>query len=401
MGRATEHTVRLRKPLERSVLSGHPWLYREALEPFEAVPGSVIRVLDKSGRHLARGLAEAGPIAVRVFTTRDEAVDEALYARRFADAFALRSRFVPSETNAYRLLHGEGDRLPGIVCDRYDRFAVLKLDGEAALAWETRLTEWLREPLSALGVTSLLVRSGRTTDTLPTPASPGRPVRLAWGEDPKDTLVVQEHRMRLCVSLLHGQKTGLFLDHRESRRRIRELTRDLTVLNLYGYTGGFSVAAGLGGARMVTTVDSAAPALLYAERSWTENGLDPTRHTSATRDVAELLAEFTAERRLFDLVVADPPNFAPNAASKNGALDSYAALHRSVLNVLHPGGYYLAASCSSHVTRDDFEATLREGARRARRIVQVLERWSAPADHPRLLAFPEGDYLKVTLLRAG
>jgi 23S rRNA (cytosine1962-C5)-methyltransferase len=205
--------------------------------------------------------------------------------------------------------------------------------------------------------------------------------------------------MRLSLSLWHGQKTGLFLDHRESRRRVRELAAGLRVLNLYGYTGGFSVAAGLGGAAHVTTVDSAAPALEHAESSWEHNGLDRGRHAIRTADVPELLRELAAEPQRYELVIADPPNFAPSQSAKPAALESYAALHAGVLALLTKGGYYLAASCSSHISHQDFQASLREGERRTRRSAQVLERGGAPADHPRLVAFPEGDYLKVALLR--
>ncbi len=390
MARRSEVGVRLRKPLERSVRAGHPWLYREALLPFEAEPGSVVTVRDKSDRFLARGLAEAGPIAVRVFTTRDEPLDAALFARRVQSAFALRRQVVGASTSAYRLLHGEGDRLPGVVCDRYADTAVLKLDGEAAASWRPRLCEWLQEPLAALGVHSLLTRGSRKQ----------REVELAWGPPPEPEIAVEEHGMWLCASLWHGQKTGLFLDHRESRRRVRELARELRVLNLYGYTGGFSVAAGLGGAAQVTTVDSAPAALRHAERSWTRNALAPDRHRILASDVPELLSQLQREDQRFELIIADPPSFAPTAAARDGALAAYATLHAAALARVSPGGYYLAASCSSHISREDFESTLREGARRVRRVVQVLERWSAPADHPRLLAFPEGDYLKVTLLRA-
>jgi 23S rRNA (cytosine1962-C5)-methyltransferase len=391
MARRTELRLTLRKPLERSIASGHPWLYREALAPFEAEPGDVVSIRDRTGRFLGRGLAEAGPIAARVFTTRDEPLDAAFFGGRLQQAFALRHQLLPAATNAYRLVHGEGDRLPGIVVDRYAGFAVLKLDGDAALAWQARLCDWLREPLSALGISGLLVRASRKQHG---------DVTLAWGDRPDAELEVQEHGMRLCTSLWHGQKTGLFLDHRESRRRVRELARGLSVLNLYGYTGGFSVAAGLAGATHVTTVDSAAAALQHAEHSWVVNGLDPARHRSEAADVPELLARLREQSARFDLVIADPPNFAPTAAAKQAALASYCALHASALSLLEPGGYYLAASCSTHITRDDFELTLREGARRSRRIAQLLERSGAPADHPRLLAFPEGDYLKVTLLRA-
>jgi 23S rRNA (cytosine1962-C5)-methyltransferase len=390
MARPTDTRVRLQKALERSILSGHPWVYRDALEAFTAEPGVVVSVVDKAGRFLGRGLAEAGPIGVRVFTTRDEPLDAGLLTRRIESALSLRARMIGGDTNAYRLLHGEGDRLPGVVCDRYADCAVLKLDGAAAHAWQPQLAAALQAPLAALGVRSLLVRSGRKQEETVLPA---------WGERPADEIEVQEHGMRLLANLWHGQKTGLFLDHRESRRRVRELASGLRVLNLYGYTGGFSVAAGLGGAAHVTTVDSARPAIALAEATWTRNALPAADHTTRADDVPELLAQLTQRGERFGLIVSDPPNFAPSAATKPAALDAYAALHRAALGLLEPGGYYLAASCSSHVDRNDFESTLREGARRARCVLQVLERWGAPADHPRLMAFPEGDYLKVTLAR--
>lgn len=391
MSASRESCVRLKKPLERSIRSGHPWLYRDALEPFSLEPGTVVRVLGKSQRFLARGLVDAGPIGVRVFTSKDEPIDGALFARRLDAALELRTRTLSGTTNAYRLLHGEGDRLPGVVCDVYATFAVLRLDGEAAGAWQARFIEWLREPLAGLGVTSLLLRAGRKQQ---------QAAQLAYGAPPPDELVIEEHGMRMALSLMHGQKTGLFLDHRESRRRVREIARGLDVLNLYGYTGGFSVAAGLGGAARVTTVDSAPAALRHAESSWSHNGLEAERHQLRAQDVSVCLEELTRARARFTLIVADPPNFAPSDAARPRALESYAALHAAALGLLSAHGYYLAASCSSHVTWEDFAATLREGARRARCGLQWLERWGAPADHPRLLGFPEGEYLKVGLLRA-
>src|SRR5262245_9527294 len=173
--------VRLRKPLERSIRAGHPWVYRDALEPFDAEPGTVVRVAGKSGRVLGQGLAEAGPIAVRMFTTADEPIDAALFARRIAAAWALRARVVPEHTDAYRLLHGEGDRLPGAVCDRYGACAVLKLDGAAIAAFKPLLLDALRAPLADLGVRALLVRAGRKAE---------QPPAVAWGEPPADEVVV-------------------------------------------------------------------------------------------------------------------------------------------------------------------------------------------------------------------
>lgn len=380
--------LRLRRPLERIVAHGHPWIYRDALEPFEAAAGSVVTVQDRRGRFLARGLAEAGPIGVRVFTLRDEPVDAALFERRVGEALELRDRIAPPETDALRLLHGEGDRLPGVVCDRYGRVAVLRFDGEAAAVWQAELGEGLRAALAGRGVDTLLLRSGRGA---------GKRVETLWGAPPPMPMEVREHGMILLADLMRGQKTGLFLDHRESRRSVRGLAHGLRVLNLFGYTGGFSIAAGLGGALEVVTVDSAAPALGLATEGWRRNRLEPGAHRAEAADVEAYLA--AAEAGRFDLVVADPPSYAPNEESVSRALKAYRRLHEGVLGLIAPGGWYLAASCSSHVDRAAFEETLREAAHARRRPLQIAGRWGAGADHPVPLGFPEGEYLKVVLAR--
>lgn len=384
--------IRLIKPLERVLAEGHPWVYREAVAEHQVAPGTVVTVTDRRGRFLARGWAEAGPIAVRLLTTRDEPLDAALLGRRMRAAGLLRARVVPPETTAYRLLHGEGDRLPGVVVDVYGAHAVLQFDGRAAPAWGETLVRQLRPVLADRGVRALHER-------VRAPKGAPRPFVTHFGEAPSAPVEVLEHGMRLQVDVTHGQKTGLFVDHRESRRRVRELARGQRVLNLYGYTGGFSVAAGLGGAVDVVTVDQARPALALARASWAANGLDPALHRTEAADVPAFLEATAAGTTPWDLIVSDPPSFAPNEASVPQASSSYRRLHEGCLARLSPGGLYLAASCSSHVDRAAFDQTVREGARGARRVVQVLERWGAPADHPRLAAFPEGDYLKVILCR--
>jgi 23S rRNA (cytosine1962-C5)-methyltransferase len=384
-------SVRLRKPLERSLRAGHPWLYREALEAFEAKPGAPIRILDKTGRFVAAGLCESGPIAVRVFSLDDRPIDAALFSERVSAAFTLRATLALPDTNAYRLLHGEGDRLPGVVCDRYGSSAVLKLDGDAALALRETWTRVLSEPLRELGVETLLVRSGRKEE---------QRVEVAWGQAPPREVRVLERGMQLVANLYEGQKTGLFLDHRETRARVRQLAAGHSVLNLYGYTGGFSIAAGLGGATNVTTVDLAKPALALAEQSWRANALALEAHSTRAGDVAAYLTTAAEGSERYSLIVSDPPNFAPRQSAVPQALSAYEALHAGVFRLLRPGGFYVAASCSSHVDRIAFEDTLQRGAARARRVVQVLERSGAPADHPRILGFPEGDYLKVVVMRA-
>jgi 23S rRNA (cytosine1962-C5)-methyltransferase len=383
-----ELTATLVKPLGRVIAAGHPWVYRDALRAFDAEPGAIVTVRDADRRFLGRGIAERGPIAVRVWTTRDEPLDEAFVRRRVREAVALRRRLSPPHTDAVRLLHGEGDRLGGAVCDRYASTGVLALDGEGVLAWREAIAAALIEEARLDG---LLVRTGRRGE---------KQREVAHGDVPDAPIEVREHGMRLLVDVWRGQKTGLFLDHRESRRTVRQLSEGMRVLNLYGYTGGFSIAAGLGGARRVDTVDVAEGALAFAREGWARNELAPGLHETFAEDVPAFVDAARAHKRQWDLIVADPPSFAPNKGSKDAALKSYRALHRSCLRLLSEGGLYLAASCSSHVSRDAFEQTVRDGAEKAGVVLQVLGRWGAAPDHPRLLAFPEGDYLKVLLCRA-
>ncbi|MDQ3032981.1 MAG: class I SAM-dependent rRNA methyltransferase [Myxococcota bacterium] len=378
-------SLRLKRALRAAIEAGHPWIWRDALEPFDLAPGTVVRVHDDRGP-VATGLAEQGPIGVRVLAARSVAIDDAFFASRVARAASLRDRVIPGATDAYRLVHGEGDGLPGTIVDVYDRWAVIQFDGAAAERWRGAILAGVLRVRPALA--GVLVRTGRRET---------KRVELVHGEAPPPQIDVREHGMVLRADLMHGQKTGLFLDHRESRARVRALSRGLRVLNLYGYTGAFSIAAGLGGATEVDTVDVAAPALRLAEESWSANQLTVPHRTHA-RDAPELLDEARARGRRWDLVIADPPSFAPNEASVPQAIKSYRALHRACLRVLEPNGLYLAASCSSHIDRATFDRTLREAAEKVGPL-QVLERSGAPADHPRLAAFPEGDYLKVVLAR--
>jgi 23S rRNA (cytosine1962-C5)-methyltransferase len=367
------------------VKRGHPWLYREALKG-RAEAGEIVTILDRRGRFLARGIADEGPIAARLLTIEDEPIDDAFFRRRIASAAALRDRVVPGDTDVYRLLHGEGDRLAGVVCDVYGDAAVLRFDTKAIAAHRAALLRALRETLEARGVTTLVQRSGR---------GPKSRVEVLFGP-PRDRVEVREHGMKLIGDIARGQKTGLFLDHRESRFAVRGISKDARVLNLYGYTGGFSVAAGLGGAREVVTVDLAAPAIELAEETWRANGLEAGAHRGIAEDARRFLEE---DEGGWDLIVADPPSFAPRADALDGALEAYTQLHAACLKRLVEGGLYLAASCSSHVHRDAFDETVFEGARKARKVLQILGRWGAAPDHPRLAAFPEGDYLKVCLAR--
>ena len=386
-----EMMLELRVPLERVLRLGHPWVYRNALREPPAAPGQVVTVHGRNGRYVGRGISDEGAIGVRVFTTRDEPLDARLFAERLSEACALRRRILPPETNAYRLVHGEGDRLPGFVVDVYAAYAVLSLDSPALHPWLPMWLEVLTPELRQLDVRGAVVRL---------PKQEGFGVQHAWGERPPELVTVLERGMKLVASLWHGQKTGLFLDHRESRWRVRRLSRRCRVLNLYGYTGGFSVAAGLGGATEVVTVDAARPALDLAEKSWDANALDASRHRIVASDVPRFMNGLR-DGDEFDIVIADPPSFAPSRRAVANASRAYRKLHRSCLQHVRDGGIYLAASCSSHITLDLFKASLFDGAYGAQRSIDIVESWGAAPDHPTLRAFPEGNYLKVCLVRVG
>ncbi len=390
MAISQEIKLKLKKALGRVIAEGHPWIFKDALEGPRFQPGRVAAVFDKLGSFVARGITDSGPIGLRVMTTRDEAIDDALFRRRIEAAAALRDRVIPPKTNAYRLLHGEGDRLPGVVCDVYAEYAVLQFDGQGMINFKTNIINVLKKVLQQRQVHNLLVQTGRRKE---------RSLSAEFGRLPEKPVAVVERAMRMQADLINGQKTGMFLDHRDSRWQVRKLAAGLTVLNLYGYTGGFSVAAGLSGAEMVETVDIAPAAIEQANQNWQLNGLDPAGHSGHVSDTAEFLTNAAARKARFDLIVADPPSFAPRESKVPASLRGYRALHRGALELLPKGGFYLAASCSSHINRQAFEKTILQAARQKDTIIQVLDRWGAPADHPRLMAFDEGDYLKVVLAR--
>ncbi|MEZ4340616.1 MAG: class I SAM-dependent rRNA methyltransferase [Sandaracinaceae bacterium] len=326
--------ARLRKPgVAHAIGAGHPWVYRDALARFSAAPGAVVTVRDTQGGFLGRGIADAGPIGVRLWTTRNEPIDEAFVRRRVRDAIALRARTMPPHTDAIRLLHGEGDRLGGVVCDAYAGVGVLRLDGAGAQAWREALVAAV---LAEAELDALLVKTGRRGETR---------VEVVHGDVPDAPVEILEHGMRMPVDVHRGQKTGLFLDHRESRRMVRRVSEGMRVLNLYGYTGGFSIAAGLGGARRVDTVDVAEGALALARAGWALNGLAPGLHETHAADVPKFLEAARAGKRAWDLIVSDPPSFAPNEGAKPAAIKAYRRLHRECLKRVTDGGLFLAASC--------------------------------------------------------
>ena len=382
-----------------AVRRGHPWVFSQGLRSAPR-PGEAPRIAGLRGEDGARlgvgVLDPASPIAVRVWALGEGArLDAALFEERLARALAIRGSLFPGDgTTAYRVLNGEGDRTPGFVLDRYGDVGVLRLDGAAARAVAPTLTAGVEPLLRRAGITTLLEREAVRGET-PT-------VHVRFGPE-RATVEVREHGVPFVVDLLHGQKTGAFLDQRENRRRIGDLVatrrsagHGLRVLNLFSYTGGFSLRAALAGGS-VTSVDVAAKAHATAQESFRLAGVDPRGHTFAAADAFAFLESAKKRGERWDVVISDPPSFAPSEKAKARGLTAYRALHRACADVLAPGGVLVAASCSSHVGAEDFLTTLDDAAL-GRGDLRVLEVHGAPPDHPSLATFPEGRYLKLVVL---
>lgn len=380
--------VRLKKPVERHIRSGHPWVFADALRlPKGLKAGDVADLKSMQGDWMARGVVEPeGPIGFRVWTTRpEEAVGPALLAKRLREALNMRQLVLGPDVTGWRLCHGEGDGVPGLHCDIYGEVASLRSDGALGLAWEPQFIEAVQALMrpKSLVVRNRLVGEGKA--------------RLVFGPDASD-VVIQERDRRFHVDVMAGQKTGFFLDQRDNRDLVGRLSAGRTVLNLFSYTGGFSVAAALMGARRVVSVDIARPAIEEAQRNFTLNQIPLHQHGFEAADVFDVLGDLSKRPPVYDLIVLDPPSFAANQRSLGRAKKAYEALNAMALRSLMPDGWLATASCSSHIHTADFLEILANAAQQSGRTVRVVEVRGAGPDHPRRLGFPEGQYLDFVLL---
>jgi 23S rRNA (cytosine1962-C5)-methyltransferase len=378
-------TVTLRKPLERAVRSGHPWVFRDALaQPPALADGAIVLVRGRDRRPLALGFWDStSAIAVRVIGD-EHASPEAVVDERLRATLAARLRQLDRhQTNAFRWVHGEADGLPGIHVDLYDDVATVRYDGAGARAFYGDLARRLTAAARPLELCAVIDRE----------------TRQVMGGQPVAEREVLENGLRFGVDLLAGQKGGLFLDQRENRQEIRARAAGRSVLNLFGYTGGFSIYAAAGGAARTDTVDSARPALAAARRNFERNGLPVEQAGLHGIDAFAFLTAAAARGQTWDIVISDPPSFAPRKSALPAARRAYQRLHRLCAAVTTPGGLFCPASCSSHFPAKEFLASVDDGARAAgcRFTLETLR--GAGFDHPVSRAFPEGDYLKFALGR--
>ena len=384
-------TITLPGFLKSALALGHPWVYRDHVpRGFSAPSGTWVEVHAGNWRGFALW-DERSPIALRVYSQRRRP-DVGWIAQRVQAAWALRETLrTQQKTNAYRWLFGEGDGLPGLTVDLYGDYAVVASYADSV---ET-LLPWLVEALS--GTTRLRGILHRVRDEEDEEAR-GKVARL-WGEWPPKDLTIEEHGLRLVADLYEGQKTGLFLDQRENRRWLEPFARGRRVLNLFSYSGGFSLYAARGGAREVTSVDVAPAAARDAEANFVLNGFDPEAHRFVVADVWEFLERAQRERDRWEVVICDPPSFARNKGQLKQAIRAYTTLNAQGMCATEPGGLYAASSCTSYVSPDAFRDLLADAARQAGRRFQIIHDAGHALDHPVMAHHPEGRYLKFMVGR--
>ncbi|HEX6555562.1 MAG TPA: class I SAM-dependent rRNA methyltransferase [Ktedonobacteraceae bacterium] len=385
---------------EEGLQSGHLWIFSGALQqpPHWIEPGGLVDVKSSTGKFVARGYYNPQTdIAIRILTNDiEEAIDGEFLRRRIRSANELRQIFDADRTNTYRLIHSEGDGLPGLVVDRYADILVAQIHTAGMDRLRPLLIDALMEETGATGMLFRNEGQSRRREGLELE----EPV-VAAGIVPEQ-VTVRENGVQFIVDPWYGQKTGFFLDQRDKRETLRKYARNKRVLNCFSYTGGFSVYAALSGdTTTVTSVDISASAIDMARSHFALNGLDPDAHTFLVADVFDYLEEAQRHGEQFDVVVLDPPAFAKTQAARSQALKAYRRLNMLGIQVLRPGGILLTCSCSGVVGMDDLLGTLSQVARRLRRPVQLLESYTHGADHPVNLVMPETDYLKAVYCRVG
>jgi 23S rRNA (cytosine1962-C5)-methyltransferase len=391
--------VILRRNRAKPVNQRHPWIYSGAIERVEGDPrdGDVVNVCDAGNNWLARGyINRQSQIVVRLLTWQQgEQVDAAFWGRRLERAIAARRALAADlGTTAYRLVHAESDYLPGLIVDRYGDWLVVQLLTLGVERWKGELAGLLAD--LAGGVRGICERSDsdvREKEGL------GQRVGMVWGEEPPGIVEILENGQRFLVDLCEGHKTGFYLDQRENRARLPTLCGGAEVLDAFAYTGGFSVYAAAGGAAEIALVDGSAPALDLARRNLALNELSRPDVEYIEGNVFNILRAYRTQNRCFDVIVLDPPKFAPSGRELEKASRAYKDVNMLAFQLLRPGGVLFTFSCSGAVTADLFQKIVFGAALDAGRDVQVIGHLAQGADHPVALTFPEGAYLKGLICR--
>ena len=383
----------LKKGREVPVLRGHPWIFSGAIDQTEgnADAAGIADVFDCERNWIARGLfSPKSQIRIRILTWQKEEIDGDFFSRRISRALSIRESILSGVTNAYRVLNGEGDFLPGLIVDRYSEFLVCQIFTAGMDRFKPLIVDALSNLLAAKGIFEK--SEGRVRDEEGIEPSVG----VLAGEPPPELIAIEENGFKFGVDVRRGQKTGFFLDQRDSRAMLSTIARDKTILNCFSYSGAFSIYALGGGAKEVVSLDSSRPALELAQRNLILNGFPIDGSELLKGDAFTYLKEGDSA---FDIIVLDPPSLARKRSDIDAATGGYKFLNLHALRQVKPGGFLLTFSCSQHLSIDLFQKVVFGAAVDARRRVTILKRLGQPIDHPVSLHHPEGEYLKGLVLR--
>lgn len=387
-------TLRLRRGKEESLDRFHPWVFSGALVamPENVDEGDLVYVVAADGRRIGTGHFQIGSIAVRMLTFGDEVIDDEFYRRRLEEALRLRRALglIRPDNDAYRLVHGEGDFLPGLVVDVYGPTAVLQAHSPGMHF----ARDIIARQLVALPDTGIRNVYYKSETTLPYKAHLDPQNQYIIGSAENDIAV--ENGLRFRIDWLRGQKTGFFVDQRDNRSLLEHYSHGRKVLNMFCYTGGFSVYAMRGGATQVTSVDSSAKAITLTDANIELNFPVDNRHRSVAEDAFRFLDNM--ESNAYDLIILDPPAFAKHRSALRNALRGYQKLNAKAFEKISSGGIIFTFSCSQAVNKEQFRLAVFSAAAQTGRKVRILHQLTQPADHPVNIYHPEGEYLKGLIL---
>ena len=383
--------IQLKRGKEESLLRFHPWVFSGAIQHIDEdiSEGDVVRVVTSSGNFIAVGHYQEGSIAVRVLSFRDVQIDGAFWASRLQSALDMRKTIGLADsplTNTYRLVHGEGDHLPGLIIDVYDHTAVIQAH---SIGMHLCRKEIATQLVHVMGerIGNVYYKSETTLPYM----EPENGFLYGGSEDN----IAIENGLKFYVDWLRGQKTGFFVDQRENRSLLGLYARGRRVLNMFCYTGGFSFYAMRGGAELVHSVDSSAKAIELTKRNVELNFPGDDRHQAFCEDAFKFL---DASDLKYDLIILDPPAFAKHRGALHNALKGYTRLNQKAFQIIQPGSLLFTFSCSQVVTKDHFRNAVFTAAALAHRKVRILHQLHQPADHPINIYHPEGEYLKGLVL---
>ncbi|SOD19805.1 class I SAM-dependent rRNA methyltransferase [Pedobacter xixiisoli] len=390
--------IKLKKGKEKAVHQRHPWVFSGALDKVKGKPenGDVVRLVDASGDFLAYGYYnDQSRVAVRLIEWNEETtIDEAWYEQKIKTAIAGRAHLLADEeTTACRLVFSEADFLPGLIVDRYADFLSLQILSSGIEKAKDIIIAVLVKLLQPKGIFDRSDATARTHEGIT--AENG----LLWGETPAEFIEVKENGILYNINIAEGQKSGFYCDQRDNRKILASYTKGKSVLDCFSYSGGFSLNAYAQGAAEVTSVDSSALAIETLKQNIDLNKFDAGKHTAIQSDVNKQLRQFNDEGKKFDVVVLDPPKYAPSRSVLDRAARAYKDLNRRGLLLLESGGLLATFSCSGAVDIDTFKQIIAWAALDAGKEVQIIKQFCQPEDHPVRLSFPEGEYLKGLLVR--